>query len=69
MKKIKIEIPDGYEIDKDKSTFEEIVFKKSEVKTWEEIVIQKIANKEKVVYISDCNEPDTLSLSLLMKII
>jgi len=27
MKKIKINVPEGYEIDKDKSTFENIVFK------------------------------------------
>ena len=41
-KSLKINIPEGYEIDKEKSTFEEIVFKKkvdpfSELpKTWEE---------------------------------
>ena len=41
-KKLKIKIPEGYEIDKEKSTFEEIVFKKVEdplaklPKTWEE---------------------------------
>ena len=41
-KKLKINIPKGYEIDKDKSTFEDIVFKKVEdsfsklPKTWEE---------------------------------
>ena len=41
-KKLKINIPKGYEIDKEKSTFEEIVFKKVEdplaklPKTWEE---------------------------------
>ena len=41
-KKLKINIPEGYEIDKEKSTFEEIVFKKVEdplaklPKTWEE---------------------------------
>ena len=29
-KKLKINIPEGYEIDKEKSTFEEIVFKKVE---------------------------------------
>ena len=40
--KLKINIPEGYEIDKEKSTFEEIVFKKVEdpfsklPKTWEE---------------------------------
>lgn len=41
-KKLKINIPEGYEIDKEKSTFEEIIFKKVEdpfsklPKTWEE---------------------------------
>ena len=41
-KKLKINIPEGYEVDKEKSTFEEIVFKKVEdlfsklPKTWEE---------------------------------
>ena len=41
-KKLKINIPEGYEIDKEKSTFEEIVFKKVKdplaklPKTWEE---------------------------------
>lgn len=40
-RKLKINIPEGYEIDKEKSTFEEIVFKKVEdpfsklPKTWE----------------------------------
>ena len=39
-KKLKINIPEGYEIDRDNSTFEEIVFKKVEdplaklPKTW-----------------------------------
>ena len=41
-KELKIEVPQGYEIDKEKSTFEKIVFKKVEgpfsklPKTWEE---------------------------------
>lgn len=37
-KELKIEIPQGYEIDKEKSTFEKIVFKKIDntPKTWEE---------------------------------
>jgi hypothetical protein len=40
MKTLKIEIPEGYEIDKEKSTFENIVFKlaKKELpKSWEEL--------------------------------
>lgn len=37
-KELKVEIPQGYEIDKQKSTFEKIVFKKipENPKTWEE---------------------------------
>lgn len=38
-KELKVEIPQGYEIDKEKSTFEKIVFKEIEPcnpKTWEE---------------------------------
>jgi hypothetical protein len=40
MKKLKIEIPNGFEIDKENSTFEQIVFKeikKQLPKTWEEL--------------------------------
>ena len=39
-KTLKIDIPEGYEIDKDKSTFENIVFKETEVsypKNWEDL--------------------------------
>lgn len=49
-KKLKINIPEGYEIDKEKSTFEEIVFKKIEdplaklPKTWEEYCEQTEGN-------------------------
>lgn len=49
-KKLKINIPEGYEIDKEKSTFEEIVFKKVEdplaklPKTWEEYCEQTEGN-------------------------
>ena len=37
-KEVKIEVPQGYEIDKEKSTFEKIVFKKiyNTPKTWED---------------------------------
>ena len=38
MKEFKVEIPEGYEIDKEKSTFEKIVFKKKNiVNCWEDI--------------------------------
>lgn len=38
MKELKIEIPEGYEIDKEKSSFEKIVFKKKvEVNCWEDL--------------------------------
>ena len=47
-KKLKINIPEGYEIDRENSTFEEIVFKKVEdpfselPKTWEEYCKQTV---------------------------
>ena len=50
-KKLKINIPEGYEIDKEKSTFEEIIFKKIEdplaklPKTWEEYCKQTVGCK------------------------
>lgn len=38
MKEFKVEIPEGYEIDKEKSSFEKIVFKKKNVvNCWEDI--------------------------------
>lgn len=38
-KEIKIQIPEGYEIDKEKSSFEKIVFKKKEntINSWEDL--------------------------------
>ena len=49
-KKLKINIPEGYEIDKEKSTFEEIVFKKVDSlsnlpETWEEYCKQTVGYK------------------------
>ena len=50
-KKLKINIPEGYEIDRENSTFEEIVFKKVEdpfsklPKTWEEYCKQTVGCK------------------------
>ena len=55
-KELKIQIPDGYEIDKEKSTFEKIVFKKKEdtkPKSWKEYYEQQIANKKHGYYIDD----------------
>lgn len=38
MKELKIEVPEGYEIDKENSSFEKIVFKKKvEVNCWEDL--------------------------------
>lgn len=53
-KELKIEVPQGYEIDKQKSTFEKIVFKKipENPKTWEEYCILM---KGKTVYYTNCN--------------
>ena len=57
-KKLKINIPEGYEIDEEKSTFEEIVFKKVEdpfsklPKTWEEYY--KHTKNSPSYYWNDC---------------
>ena len=53
-KEVKIEIPQGYEIDKEKSTFEKIVFKKisENPKTWEDYCSLM---KGKKVYYTCCN--------------
>ena len=53
-KELKIEVPKGYEIDRQKSTFEKIVFKKipENPKTWEEYCTLM---KGKTVYYTNCN--------------
>ena len=53
-KEVKIEVPQGYEIDRQKSTFEKIVFKKipENPKTWEEYCSLM---KGKTVYYTNCN--------------
>ena len=53
-KEFKIEVPEGYEIDKQKSTFEKIIFKKipENQKTWEEYCSLM---KGKTVYYTNCN--------------
>lgn len=47
-KELKIQIPEGYEIDKEKSTFEKIVFKKKDTKprSWEEYCCQQQTNNK-----------------------
>ena len=53
-KEVKIEIPQGYEIDYQKSTFEKIIFKKitENPKTWEEYCSLM---KGKTIYYPNCN--------------
>lgn len=49
MKELKIEVPEGYEIDTEKSTFEKIIFKKIKTKlpkTWEEFCEQTLVTKD-----------------------
>lgn len=56
MKELKIEIPDGYEIDEEKSSFTNIVFKKKVIKlpkTWEEFCEQNPSKIE--YYIDNCS--------------
>ena len=65
-RKLKINIPEGYEIDKEKSTFEEIVFKKVEdsltelPKTWEEY---KSCSRDDTSYFF-CNPLKSIKASL-----
>ena len=53
-KELKIEVPKGYEIDRQKSTFEKIVFKNipENPKTWEEYCSLM---KGKTMYYTNCN--------------
>ena len=53
-KELKIEVPQGYEIDRQKSTFEKIVFKKipENPKTWEEYCSLM---EGKTMYYTNCN--------------
>ena len=53
-KELKIEVPQGYEIDRQESTFEKIVFKKipENPKTWEDYCSLM---KGKTVYYTNCN--------------
>jgi len=60
-KEIKIQVPEGYEVDKEKSTFEKIIFKKKSQtvitppKTWYEYCCQCKLNKKVGYYIgTDC---------------
>ena len=52
MKELKIEAPQGYEVDKENSTFERIVFKKKqEIKTWDDLC--KAEKRLEGFYVSD----------------
>ena len=58
MESIKITPPEGYEIDKDKSTLEEIVFKKIEQKlitSWEEleVISGRVISKNKLLIVNN----------------
>lgn len=61
-KELKIEVPQGYEIDKEKSTFEKIVFKKVEnelPKSWEELGEIKGWYVDSFSDIMPCDKGDT----------
>lgn len=51
-KELKIEIPEGYEVDKENSTFEKIVFKKVEEKLTYEKIAEKLFKYENHYYIN-----------------
>ena len=50
-KSVTINIPEEYEIDKEQSTFEKIVFKKKEkeVKTWEDLINRDLSSSSKYI--------------------
>lgn len=56
-KELKIQIPEGYEIDKENSTFECIKFKKKEL-TYNDIC-EKLFKKKPIFFITDSGEVDT----------
>ena len=59
MKELKIEVPEGYQIDKEKSTFEKIVFKEIENKL--PMSVQEIPNRNYAIFgsvIVKGNRPD-----------
>lgn len=73
-KELKIEVPEGFEIDKENSSFEKIVFKKKDTKprSWEEYCKQQSRKNETGYFIDatadihacslsicDCNIPET----------
>lgn len=56
MKELNIQVPEGYEVDKEKSTFEKIIFKKIEIKfpkTWEEFCEKNPTKRE--YFITNCS--------------
>lgn len=56
-KEFKIQVPKGYEIDKEKSTFEKIVFKRKELpKSWEDLMTVKGYCVSTYSKIEDCSE-------------
>lgn len=65
-KELKIQVPEGYEIDKEKSTFEKIVFKKVEKelpKSWEDLKFVRGFYVTDDGYIDDCSMVDTISMN------
>lgn len=55
-KEIKITPPEGYEIDKENSTFEKIIFKKIEKKLTYDNIIEKLFANKKYYYIGNLGE-------------
>ena len=46
MKELKVEVPKGYEIDKENSTFECIKFKLKDIKTWNDLCVASLNSDE-----------------------
>ena len=46
MKELRVEVPQGYEIDKENSTFECIKFKPKGIKTWNDLCAASLNSNE-----------------------
>ena len=51
MKELRVEVPQGYEIDKENSTFECIKFKPKGIKTWNDLCVASLNSNEVMVSI------------------
>ena len=69
MKELRVEVPQGYEIDKENSTFECIKFKPKGIKTWNDLCVASLNSNEvrvsgyRIGYFSDIDVSNKLIAS------